>query len=400
MNHEEALLTVGFNALQNRLLLVSGLSFAACTTQLLLPSILFPLISGNLSRLGHLSASLFGGEIVGALTFSRVSDLKGRKHALLLANALLCLFSCLYTQDTLFCLFRFLTGVGVGGCLSLEFSYCMEMIPAEMRRSKGTLISLLGIGGLAYLALISRLTDDPSFVVALTGLPFILIFLLRLIWSVESSGWLYSQGRLEECERVLSRINPVVRVKLNKPCEIKASNTGLNSKDIVFGSLILACHSTAYYGLTNWRWKIAEVAGFKKASPGITLLLTALFEVPGLFFTQNFISKRQKMLLVLNLVSAVIFSSATLFSCNQTFFIFLSSLTYFWIVGIWTCLYVLIPLKFPIETRTRSFAVCKSFARVASFGSSFLIPRLSATSMMGVFVSLWLFATILTSFYF
>ncbi|HLH10747.1 MAG TPA: MFS transporter [Methylovirgula sp.] len=176
---------------------------------------------------GLASSFYLGGAVVGALLFGWATDRFGRKKLFFITLGL-------YTAATAatafsfdlasFCLFRFLTGAGIGGEYSAINSTIQEFTPARLRGRVDLAINgSFWIGG-AVGAAASIVVLDPArfgadfgwrlafFIGAALGL--VILTLRTLI--PESPRWLVIHGHEKEAERIVDEIEKEV-VGLAKP---------------------------------------------------------------------------------------------------------------------------------------------------------------------------------------
>jgi MFS family permease len=164
------------------------------------------------------AASLYiGGACLGALIFGQLTDRYGRKR-LFMATLAIYLLGTVLTALTFspgwFFVFRFLTGMGIGGEYSAINSAIDELIPANHRGRVDISINgsywLGGVGGALLSVVMLNTAIFPvdlgwrlSFVLgAIIGLGVLLV--RRNV--PESPRWLFIHGREEEAERVVKQI--------------------------------------------------------------------------------------------------------------------------------------------------------------------------------------------------
>ena len=170
-----------------------------------------------------LSASLYLlGAVIGALFFGWLTDRLGRKKLFtitLLTYVLATIASGLAWNFTSFVIFRFITGMGIGGEYAAVNATIQELIPARKRGFTDLVINgsfwvgaALGAGG-AVLALDPAIVDPEwgwrgAFVIGGT-IGFVILLLRRFI--PESPRWMMTHGDPEGADRVLDGIEARVR---------------------------------------------------------------------------------------------------------------------------------------------------------------------------------------------
>jgi MFS family permease len=170
------------------------------------------------SQISGLAASLYiGGACLGALLFGQLTDRFGRKRLFMLTLGIYLagtVLTALSFSPLWFFIFRFLTGMGIGGEYSAINSAIDELIPAGRRGQVDISINgsywLGGVGG-ALLAVVMLNTSifavnvgwRLSFVLgAIIGLAVLLV--RRHV--PESPRWLFIHGREQEAEKIVAGI--------------------------------------------------------------------------------------------------------------------------------------------------------------------------------------------------
>lgn len=160
------------------------------------------------------------GYVVGSVVIGSISDRVGRYKILLVTIGITALGSFLDATATgivSLSLWRFLTGIGVGADLNLVSTYIGELAPASKRGRISNLTFLVGIMGQAVTPFIA-LALVPSFSFG-WRLLFILGGLIASIGLVarfelpESPRWLALHGRVEEADRIVTRMEQFARAR-------------------------------------------------------------------------------------------------------------------------------------------------------------------------------------------
>src|SRR5215217_7751931 len=176
-----------------------------------------PTLRFSNTDIGLASSAYLAGAVLGAIFFGWLTDRLGRKKLFFitlfvyLAATAATAFSWNFWS---FCLFRFLTGAGIGGEYTAINSTIQELIPARVRGWTDLVINGSFWVGAALGAAGSVVLLDPSifapdlgwrvafFIGAVLGL---VILFLRL-WIPESPRWLMTHGRVREAEAVVAGI--------------------------------------------------------------------------------------------------------------------------------------------------------------------------------------------------
>ena len=171
-----------------------------------------------------LAASLYlSGAIIGALGFAWLTDRLGRRPMFFITLSVYLVFTAataLSWNLASFCLFRFLTGAGIGGENSAVNSTIQEMIPARYRGWTDLAINgsfWIGgaLGAVASIAVLDPGRFDPDIgwrLAFLVGSVLGLFIILLRAWIPESPRWLVIHGRQAEAERIVDEIEASFRL--------------------------------------------------------------------------------------------------------------------------------------------------------------------------------------------
>jgi putative MFS transporter len=164
--------------------------------------------------IGPLIGIGFGGQLVGAIAFGWIAERWGRRRSMLASllifslGALACAAAPSYT--VLFWL-RFIQGIGLGGEIPLMAAYVNEFAHAKGRGRFSISVQVLFSIGLMSVALISVYVVPHwgwRWMFIIGALPALLAVPLRALLP-ESPRWLASQGRFDDADRALSRIEEI-----------------------------------------------------------------------------------------------------------------------------------------------------------------------------------------------
>jgi MFS family permease len=183
-----------------------------------------PRLQFTAADIGLASSSYLTGAVLGALCFGWLTDWLGRRLMFFVTLGLYLsatAATALSWDLTSFCLFRFLTGAGIGGEYSAVNSTIQEMIPARYRGWTDLAINgtfwiggALGAAGSIFFLSPSRFAPDTGWRLAfLIGAVIgIVIFFLRT-WLPESPRWLVIHGREQEAGKILDAIETGFRLR-------------------------------------------------------------------------------------------------------------------------------------------------------------------------------------------
>ena len=175
------------------------------------------------SDVGIAHAAYLVGAVSGALFFGWLTDRWGRKKLFFITLALYLAASAAtaFSWDLLsFCLFRFLTGAGIGGEYTAINSTIQEFVPAKYRGRIDLLVNgsfwigaALGAGGSVILLDPALLSLEYGWRLCfLIGAGLGLIILLLRRWVPESPRWLVTHGKPQEGEAIVREIESHAKV--------------------------------------------------------------------------------------------------------------------------------------------------------------------------------------------
>lgn len=176
-----------------------------------------PTLRFSNTDVGLAGAAYLAGAVLGAVFFGWLTDRLGRKK-LFTITVLVYLAATAATAFSWnlwsFLLFRFLTGMGIGGEYTAINSTIQELVPARVRGWTDLVINGsfwvgAAMGGVAAIVLLDPQRVGPDlgwrlafFIGAVLGL---IIMILRR-WIPESPRWLMCHGRIAEAEAVVAHI--------------------------------------------------------------------------------------------------------------------------------------------------------------------------------------------------
>jgi MFS transporter, AAHS family, benzoate transport protein len=151
------------------------------------------------------------GMMIGALLVGTVTDVVGRRKALIGAVASFSLFTllCALAPNALvFGVLRFLAGLGLGGCLPTAIAMVNEFTRSgRAGRATTTVMTGYHVGAVltAALAIVVIPALGWQWMFVIGGVPGLLLVPLMLRYLPESAAFLLSQGRREEAAAVADR---------------------------------------------------------------------------------------------------------------------------------------------------------------------------------------------------
>jgi MFS family permease len=244
-------------------------------------------------EIGLAGSIYLAGALLGALIFGHLTDRLGRKRLFTLTLAIYmagAVFTALSWEFWTFALFRFVTGMAIGGEYSAINSAIDELIPARVRGRVDLIVNGSFWIGAAAGALASLLLLNPAIMPVWLGwrLAFGLGALVGLAMVLarhyvpESPRWLLTHGRSDEAHRIMDEIETMAVGKEGKKqmsaiehrVTIRPMSIGFGT---IFHTMFVRYRSRAVLGLIL----IASQAFFYN---GITftypLVLDRFFHVP------------------------------------------------------------------------------------------------------------------------
>ncbi|WCK52332.1 sugar porter family MFS transporter [Aneurinibacillus sp. Ricciae_BoGa-3] len=232
--------SIGFVSLIATVAAVGGLLFGY-DTAVISGAIRFIQLKFTLGNfmVGWAVACLIIGATIGTGFAGKISDLYGRKKALILAAILFTLgsvFSGLATNFTWFVIARIIGGLGIGISSVQSPLYIAEIAPAKIR---GRLVSLnqlavvTGIFAVYFLDLgiasrgnlVWNVSTGWRWMLGFGVLPGVLFFILLLLVP-ESPRWLQLKGREQEAFNILKRIHGESQAQIELKTIKPSSNNG------------------------------------------------------------------------------------------------------------------------------------------------------------------------------
>ena len=226
-----------------------------------------PTLRFSNTDIGLASSAYLAGAVLGAIFFGWLTDRLGRKKLFfitlfvyLTATAATAFSWNLWS----FCLFRFLTGAGIGGEYTAINSTIQELIPARVRGWTDLVINgsfwlgaALGAAGSIVLLDPTVFAPDMGWRVAFfIGAALGLVILFMRLWIPESPRWLMTHGWADEAEAVVAGIEARFAgqgVTLTGPAElprVRLRARGHTPLREVFHTLFRAHRRRAIVGLS------------------------------------------------------------------------------------------------------------------------------------------------------
>lgn len=298
--------TLKFNRFHTGLTILTGLVFisAGFNSQVVAYIIPLALREWDLSPVaaGTMISASHMGVMFGAIGFGMISDRLGRKKTIILALIFLSMFgSSTYFAPNyeIFCLLRFLAGLGIGGAVPLSVTMLSEFSPAAIR---GRVLTASGGGftfGWAVAGYISTVVIPGYGWRAVLLFGFLPIFLIPLLYKYlpESIRFLINKKRFQEAINEIKGIEKIAGFEPKVWGTQNFTQTSLESKThlrelfrpgligmtlLIWGTYFF--NFLAIYGLSTWLPAILKNAGFSLSKSFSYGIIQAIGSSIGGFF--------------------------------------------------------------------------------------------------------------------
>ncbi|GAA2164184.1 MFS transporter [Pedococcus bigeumensis] len=352
------------------------------------------------------------GQVVGALTFGRLTDTLGRKKLFIITLAIYLVGSGIaglaWTPWFLY-VWRFVAGLGIGGEYTAINSAIDELIPAKYRGRVDIAINGTYWAGALLGAFASFWLLDTDHVAANVGwriaffigpvMGLVIIWLRRHI--PESPRWMVTHGQGEEAERIVDDIEATVQshghelatVDESKAISIKAKES-IPFKDLmhvfikkypsrtVLGLTMMITQSFLYNAIFfTYALVLQNFYGLEKSDAAIYFIPFAIGNLAGPLMLGHLFDTigRRKMIFstymiagIVLLVSAFLFKAGALNATTHTIFWCVS---FFFASAGASSAYLTVSEIFPLEVRGQAisyfFAIAQVFGAIGPvlFGS-------------------------------
>jgi putative MFS transporter len=397
---EQGIQAAGVGRFQYRLFMIFGLVWMADAMQVLSIGFSAPSIAATFGikvpEALQTGTLFFTGMLLGAFVFGRLADRIGRRPVLMMAVVIDACFgvASAFAPDFAWLLvLRFMTGIGVGGTLPVDYTMMAEFLPSDRRgRWLVLLESFWAVGTilLAVLALVAlRWESDAWRVIFLvTGLPALIGVVLRF-FVPESPMYLHRNGKSEQARAVLARVAQVngrsVTIPVLTPeAAVKTTLFTLFSSKLRRRSLALcvawALISIAYYGVFVYLPVKLSAEGFGFMRGQEFLILLAVVQLPGFALSAYGVERwgRKPTLIGFLLLSAL---GCMLYSLGSATALVVGStlLMSFALLGTWGALYAFTPEVYPTDLRASGMGLAGAIARFGGlFAPTIIAPVMAA----------------------
>ncbi|RKJ54810.1 MFS transporter [bacterium 1XD42-1] len=272
------------------------------------------------------STTYTAGQLFGALLGGPIGDKIGRKKSILLyeiIHIIAMLGGAVSPNVYVLYVFRLLQGLALGALLVVLFAGFTEYVPGRNRGTWSSRTSFIGnwahpvCNGIALVIVGTGISYGMNW-----RIQFMIPSILSIIASMliakkfpESPRWLESQGRYEEAEAIMSKIEKDIEASLGKPLppvteapkEVKqlpysALFKGKLLRRTIVGSFVLIGMNTIQYTLMNWMPSMLKSMGFD-TSQSQFMTMFGLFGAPfGIFIASLIMDKLPRRVLGVGLL--------------------------------------------------------------------------------------------------
>lgn len=394
---------------QGKIFIIGGLGYMFDAWDVVLTGFLLPLLTQSdwdLStfQLGVFGSAALAGMAVGAFVWGSIADLVGRRRVFTLTMLVFSIFSLLSAiapSFTWLLIFRFISGLGLGGCLPVDYSLVSEFMT---RRTRGVFLTMMNIfwpigatlNGVVATILLPYHNWRLLFLIMV--IPALLVFWVRR-GIPESPLFLAHAGKHEEADNVLKLLAKQTKAKLpdqwvwkEKPKREKRnlllelveqfkSIWVFNWKITLAVWLIFLSNLLLYYGVLTWLPSILVKEGFSNYGAYIAATSMTAIGIAGNLLSAWFVKiwGRKPMIVLGGLLGGI---SMVVF----TYQLHTPSAAHFWILFFGFTIELVIPALntyapevYPTEIRGTGFGWASTLSRIGAgfvpiiFGS-FLWP--------------------------
>ncbi|MFE0840558.1 MFS transporter [Achromobacter insolitus] len=397
---DKAILVAGVGKFQYRLFVIFGLVWMADAMQVLSIGFSAPSIAKTFGitvpQALQSGTFFFIGMLIGAFVFGRMADRIGRRPVLMIAviiDAFAGVASAFAPEFAWLLFLRFLTGIGVGGTLPVDYTMMAEFLPSDRRGRWLVLLESFWAVGTIFLALLALAAtswgDDAWRVIFfVTGLPALIGVVLRF-YIPESPMYLNRNGKSDHARQVLERVARVNRRDVDMP-HLKPEVPANKSMFALFSGsyrrrslglfLAWALISIAYYGVFVYLPVKLSTEGFAFMRGQEFLVILALVQLPGFALSAYGVERwgRKPTLIGFLLLSA---AGCMLYSLGTSPVVVIGStlLMSFSLLGTWGALYAFTPEVYPTDLRASGMGMAGAVARFGGLFAPAIIAPIMAS---------------------
>ncbi|HEY3682513.1 MAG TPA: MFS transporter [Streptosporangiaceae bacterium] len=272
---------------QGRIFIIGGLGYMFDAWDVTLAGFVLPLL-GDDWGLNKLQLGLFGtsgliGMAIGAFTWGTIADMLGRKRAFtvtLLAFAIFSAVAAVAPNYPILLAARFIAGLGLGGCVPVDYAMVAEFTPRKVRGRALTALDMWWPIGATLCGLASSLMlplHSWRLMLGVMVIPALLVFWVRR--SVpESPLFLVRKGRDAEARKVIGDLIERTGAEVGEwelpppeePGKVTPATFLARFRDVwrfdwkvtLAAWLLMMTVMLEYYGVLTWLPSILKAQGF------------------------------------------------------------------------------------------------------------------------------------------
>lgn len=365
------------------------------------------------------------GQLFGALVGGPIGDKIGRKKSILLyeiIHIIAMVGGAISPNVYVLYVFRLIQGFGLGALLVVLFAGFTEYVPGRNRGTWSSRNSFIGNWS-------HPVSNGIAFLIGLTGvsmamnwrIQYMIPSVLSIIATTliakkfpESPRWLEAQGRVEEADAILSKVEKEIEASTGKPLPpvteapkpvknlpYSALFKGKLLRRTIVGSLVLIGMNTIQYTLMTWMPSLLVSLGYD-TSQSQFMTMFGLFGAPfGIFIASLYMDKIPRrvtgvLLLLLMAVLGVITSRQTSMVPLIASTFFLNTIIYMYVCYA-SAVYV--PEMWPTSAKLSGSGFCNAMGRVSNIFFPFLVTHIAASSAGsgGVFILISIVAVVIAA---
>lgn len=391
---------------QGRLLVMGGLGYTFDAMGLAVLAFILPTVTALFSltnaETGLLGSSVLIGYLFGAFFAGTLGDLIGRRAVMMYALGVytVAAFVAAFSPTWEFLFWsRVVAGFGTGAESAIIAPFLSEFVQSKYRgRYVGSLSGFFSFG-FVFAALLGYFVvpaspDGWRIVQIVTAVPIVMLLWWRRALP-ESPRWLIQQGRLEEAERVLARMEveterrtgevlpaaeaaPVPAATLRRGGTFLGNLAALWSPELARSTVMLwtlwISITFSFYGFFTWIPSLLVEQGLTITRSFGYSIIIYLAQIPG-YYSAAFLSEKldRKWTIILYMAcggACALFMSGARFESSITFWGFWLS---FFMNGTYAGIYAYTPEIYPTAFRATGMGVASSFGRIGGIAAPIII---------------------------
>ncbi|OWZ22661.1 Major Facilitator Superfamily (MFS) transporter [Phytophthora megakarya] len=409
-----------------RLLLLTGVSWAAHAAQLVLFTFTRELVSHDVGMgtraLQAVGVGVFLGAAFGGPLFGHLADARGRRSALLFAMMLSLIglaLSAVAKTDFHVIAARIVAGVGLGGELPAATVLVQELAPRSMR---GRMVALLeaftGLGGLVGVALAFGVAPQFGWRNTYLVICSCVLYTGVLRFGIpESPRWLASVGRVNEALQVVEKLERVHGVGTRydnlkaqealTPMTVESVPSIARLKPSAFvkpvQTLVLwilwTIMAVSSYALTVYVPTLISMTEFNMYENWSTIALLHGSQVLGCIAASRMLETRGRKQSLGCFATAASVTSVLLSYLPWYQFVVIVGTCFVsaFLAGTWSCVLAYTPENYATAVRARGVSYAFGCSRLGAAGGTLLYPHMFDVWYMSVPAITWVFAGLLAA---